>query len=103
MEDSKKPEKGRDIVSLGPQLPDGDAPYVRMKDTDEGPVVEYGTAHMVEPETETDREVLKLRHLHDNHFQVEEVVRSGPAQVNSTAYRANWETIFGGKQTVGQA
>ena len=29
--------------------------------------------------------------------------RSGPAQVATEAYRQNWDTLFGSKQTVGQA
>lgn len=32
-----------------------------------------------------------------------ESARSGPAQVATEAYRQNWDTLFGSKQTVGQA
>jgi len=34
---------------------------------------------------------------------IEGSVRSGPPRVNSPAYRANFDTIFGGKQEVGEA
>lgn len=103
MSDSKKKEP-EDVISLGPELPGGEVPFIRTRLTEGGPLVEGGLAHLVGKNEACEEDVLKLRHLRDNHFEVEEVISGkGPAKVNSAAYRKNWDTIFGSKQPVGQA
>ena len=111
MADEKKPPTPPgDVIAVGPMLPTGDITFVRQRQDDDGTgtIVEGGTLRVLPngpPDEPSDgAEVLKVSHLQDNLYKVDEVVhKGGPAMVNSTAFRNGWETIFGGRQTVGQA
>jgi hypothetical protein len=94
-----------DILSLGPQLPNGDVSFIRTRESEGEVTVEAGTIELIEESKipETEGEVLRLRHIGDNRYEVTSTTRTGPPQVNSKAYRTGWENIFGAKQTVGQA
>lgn len=96
-----------DVISFGAELPSGEVPFVRTRADEEGNLtIEGGVAAITEgepPASNGDGELLRLEHLHDNHFEVVEVLGKGPVKVNSRAYRQNWDSIFGAKQTVGQA
>ena len=105
MTDKKHEGDLKDIVRLGPpESDDGLQPFLRVQDTEEGPLMTAGYARPVsDPETVSDdHEVLHLRHLRDGVYSVT-ATNKGPAKVNNQAFRSNWDTIFGGKQTVGQA
>lgn len=67
---------------------------------------------VMEPEQQTDGTTRmrlhgpscpKTRRVDDAFAAAGETRRSGPAQVSTDAYREGWETIFGARQTRGQA
>lgn len=99
MADNKKSD---DYVIYGPSCCDEHhaAPCVRSRD---------GQAEMglIRPFVEGEQpvegaELVRLERLGPGVARITEVI-SGPAMVNSQEYRDNWDTIFGGKQTVGEA
>jgi hypothetical protein len=107
--DEKKTDNHSDVIAVGPVLPNGDITFVRQREEDTGTVIESGTMRVLPegpPEDKPDdvSDVLRISHLQDNLYRVDEVVhKGGPAMVNSAAYKSGWDTIFGGTQTVGQA
>ena len=108
MADEKKPDVPCDVIAVGETLPNGDISFVRQRQDETGTTIEGGTLRVLPdvPEAAPDdvEEVVRMSHLTGNLFQVNEVVhKGGPAMVNNSAFRNNWETIFGSKQTVGQA
>lgn len=54
--------------------------------------------------------LVQLKHVEDNEYDIESEVAynapgstDGPPKVTSDAYRSGWDSIFGGKKTVGEA
>lgn len=102
--EKKSPEcSGDDLISLGPQLPNGDVFCIRHK----GDHTIEGGVLSVLPEGDTTsaevgQEVVHLKHRAGSTYEVTES-NKGPAMVNSSAFRSGWDSIFGGRPTVGQA
>ena len=108
MADEKKADLPSDVIVVGETLPNGDASFVRYREDEAGPVVQGGTLRVLSEDPSEDGsdvdEVVRLSHVTDNVYNVVETVRKGgPAMVNSPAFRNGWETLFGNRQTVGQA
>lgn len=92
-----------DVIALGRALPNGDVMAIRHKSdhTMETGILGISREGEVPP---PGAEMVQLKHRAGNEYEVTETVASsGPPMVNSSAYRSNWDTIFGGRQTVGQA
>lgn len=98
-----EPGPKKDVVFVHSPLDEGEGFHVirRREDT-----VEIGEIRSVQEGRPIHGEMVRLspRKEHDRLFDVEVVVprqeaaaapRTGPAQVATTAYRKNWEAIFG--------
>lgn len=97
-----------DILHLGTPDEQGHVSYVRETETDAGTLIRVGVAKCYNPDDsipteDPDAERVTLERMTGNQYRVKESSRSGPAKVNSAAYRSGWDSIFGAKQTVGQA
>ncbi len=92
----------QDVVFVHSPLDEGDGYRVIRRRED---AIEFGEIRAVEEGRPIHGEMVRLspRKDHERLFDVEVLVprqetaaqRSGPAQVASTAYRRNWEAIFG--------
>lgn len=100
-DDHEKP--GKDFVIFGPEQQDGSAPYLRHR-SDDGLEVGFSRAVQVGTAVDPEAEVVRLSG-EGPVYEVETLQPrgKGPAKVTSAAYRQGWDTIFGGKQDVGQA
>jgi hypothetical protein len=90
----------KETLWMGPQLENGNRPFVSRSGTGEPKVGVVGT------QVEGADSVLELKHLEGPFYEVQSETRltaSGPAQVSSRAYRDGWSRLFGGKETVGRA
>ena len=94
-----------DIITVGPQVAE-DGTHLCLRERN-GNLEEL----YVRPITEgkplsAEDTILSLSHRQANTYDVVdsyEPKRTGPAQVATRAYRANYERIFGGHASVGQA
>jgi hypothetical protein len=91
-----------DVLAVGRTLPDGGVTFIRHKNDH---TIESGTiVPLPEGAPPPGVEVVHLEHRNGNEYNVTVAPAcDGPAMVNSSAYRSNWDSIFGGRQTVGQA
>lgn len=91
----------KDTVWVGPELCDGRRPFVRRKDTGEPEVGLLGS----DPLDGADS-VIELDHVQGDEYEVRSEIRftaMGPTQVASSAYRAGWSRVFGGRAPVGNS
>lgn len=87
-----------DIAIVGQPEEDGSLPYIRSNSKG----VSAGKFVLTDdPSSVEGGEVVSLENIQGNVYRVR--ATSGPAKVNSDAYRTGWENIFGAKQTVGEA
>jgi hypothetical protein len=91
----------QDVVFVHGPLDEGEGYHVIRRRDD---ALEFGEIRAVQEGRPIQGETVRLspRKEHERLFDVEVLVprhamlpRSGPAQVASTAYRENWEAIFG--------
>ncbi|MDI1484405.1 hypothetical protein [Polyangium sp. y55x31] len=107
MATSDAPEaKAEDVVMIHSPMSDGQGYHVlRLREGN----VELGAIRNMREGAPVHGDVVKLspRKEHERLYDVEVLVksprppeppRSGPAQVATDAYRANWETIFGARR-----
>jgi len=103
MADSKKSCDGDDVVFTGTPKSDGTTPYLRHHPDH---TLELGVFSKPS-ETKPANMTLRSRDGADDGVYdiIEEgpSVGSGPAKVTNDAYRNGWDSIFGNRQTVGQA
>ena len=102
---------GNDTLTLGPDLGDGARPFIRHRSDHS---METGIARPPrDGESINSSDVVHLHHrgpgpvydvevLYEHAARAAEEEGSGPAMVNSEAYRTGWDQIFGSR-TVGQA
>lgn len=102
--DDKKACPGGDVISLGPDL-GGVRPCIRHK---EDHTVSLGFVHPIQDGGDSPGEKITLRQrgeTGDYDVAPTESGRpsSGPAKVNSKAFKKNYDLIFGAKAPVGEA
>lgn len=89
----------KDKVWVGPELSDGNRPFVR--ENDKGRQVGVMGVNPPCPDS-----FVELKPLGGCCYEVTSEIRlnsSGPAQVASSAYRTGWDRLFGKPREVGQA
>jgi hypothetical protein len=97
-----------DELQAGPELPGGFRPFVRHTSDH---TIQTGVMKKIEEGEPIYDNAMYLKPLDGNRFEVvselrkdaEATTKSGPAKVNTKAYRDNWDGIFGKKTAVGQA
>ena len=92
-------EKPKDLLTLGPDLGNGDRPFIR-KDTEDK--ISIGTMHPIQDGEPLPENAVSLRRIDGSMFEVEQI-HKGPSRAVSDDYRGGWDRIFGGKQSVGIA
>lgn len=103
VDDKKSPDcAGNDLISLRAVLPNGDVFCTRHRSDH---TVEGGVLRTIPEEggVPENTEVVHLKHRDGSTYEVTESSKEGPAMVNSSAFRSGWDSIFGGRPTVGQA
>ncbi len=101
-DDDKKCECG-DEVTLGPEL--GNGLRIGVRHTEDHQVA-VALVRTIGPEDEIPDDAIALDRIEGDRYRARELTseeRRGPSRANSRAYRNNYDTIFGKKQTVGQA
>jgi len=96
----------KDIISFGEATGDNEVPYVRTTVEGDESYSRVGIARFGVSEGDPlkeGEECVHISHLQGNHYEVTKSIKSGPAMVNSAAYKTGWENLFGAKQTVGQS
>lgn len=89
----------RDRVWVGPELSDGNRPFIRETETG-------ANAGLMGDAVPTPHSVVELEHIGGCCFEVASEIKltgKGPAKVASRAYTDGWDRIFGNKPAVGQA
>lgn len=97
-----------DELQAGPELPGGFRPFVRHTADH---TIQAGVMKKIEEGEPIYDNALYLKPIEGDRFEVvgtfqkdaSSTAKSGPAKVNTKAYRDNWDNIFGKKSTVGQA
>jgi hypothetical protein len=90
----------RDRVWVGPELSDGNRPFIRENETGRQ------TGIMGDNPTSPPDSFVELEHVSGCCYDVTSEVKftsAGPSQVATNAYREGWDRLFGKRREVGQA